>query len=116
MRRQVRQLGGPEAASAVISGSGGGGLLAEEEAAFLDRLGLPVRSVDTAIGNAVEPAFPAAVAIAAMTIARGRLFPPLEAAEAALDGTLKGLFVTSRGSWRGEATALLTPAQENGVD
>jgi 3-oxoacyl-[acyl-carrier-protein] synthase II len=98
MTRQIDALGGTAAASA--------------DHAFLDALGLPVRSINTAIGSTVEPSFLAAVAVAAMSLARGRLFPPLEPAEAPLDGPLRGLFVTSRGLWRGEATALLVPAQE----
>jgi 3-oxoacyl-[acyl-carrier-protein] synthase II len=110
MARQIEALGGAAAASAVISGNGGGGPVASEDHAFLDALGLPVRSINTAIGSTVEPSFPAAVAIAAMSLARGRLFPPLEPAEAPLDGPLLGLFVTSRGLWRGEATALVVPA------
>jgi 3-oxoacyl-[acyl-carrier-protein] synthase II len=114
--RQITELGGASAAGAVISGTSGAGSSTSEEQAFLKQMGLPVRSFTTAVGNSVEPSFPAAVAIAAMCVARGRLFPPLEPAEAPLDGAPAGLFVTSRGIWRGEATALLFPAQEAGRD
>jgi len=85
-----------------------------EERVFLDGLGLPVRGVMSAVGNSVEPSFPASVALAAMSIARGRLFPPLDPSEAAFEGVPSGLFVTSWGIWRGEATALVVPAQETG--
>jgi len=112
--RQFAVLGGAAAASAVISGSTGGSGITAEEKAFVDGLGLPVRAANTAIGNAVEASFPAAVALAAMCIARGRLFPPLEPAETPFDGTPAGLFVTGWGLWRGEAAALLRPAEENG--
>ena len=112
MARQIKELGGAAAANAVISGSNGVGLVATEEYAFLDQLGLPVRSINTAIGNAIEPSFPAAVAIAALSLERDRLFPPLEPAEAPSEGSLKALFVTCNGVWRGEATALVTSAQE----
>jgi 3-oxoacyl-[acyl-carrier-protein] synthase II len=108
--RQIEELGGVKSANAVISGTSGAGSVTTDECAFLRDLGLPVRSVTNAIGNSVEPSFPAAVALAAMSIARGRLFGPLEPAEAPLDASPTGLFVTSRGVWRGEATALLTPA------
>jgi 3-oxoacyl-[acyl-carrier-protein] synthase II len=81
-----------------------------EEQSFLNSLGLPVRAVTTAIGHSVEASFPASVALAAMNIARGKLFPPLEPAEAPLRGPLSGLFVTSWGTWRGEATALISAA------
>jgi 3-oxoacyl-[acyl-carrier-protein] synthase II len=106
----IKELGGAAAASAVVSGTSGVGQAAADEFALLADLGLPFRSVTNAIGNTVEPSFPASVAIAAMSIARGRLFPPLEAAEAAWDGPTNGLFVTCRGLWRGEATALVVPA------
>jgi 3-oxoacyl-[acyl-carrier-protein] synthase II len=108
--RQFNDLGGAAAASAVISGNGGAEPMASEDHAVLDALGLPVRSLQTAIGNGVEAALPAAVAIAALCVARGRLFPPLEPAEAPRETAIDGLFATSRGSWRGEATALVVPA------
>jgi 3-oxoacyl-[acyl-carrier-protein] synthase II len=114
--RQIAALGGASAASAVISGATGSGRPTQEERSVLDRLGLPVRSAGTALGNSVEPSFPAAVALAAMSIERGKLFPPLEPAETPCDGPPKGLFVTSWGLWRGEATALVVPAQETGRD
>jgi 3-oxoacyl-[acyl-carrier-protein] synthase II len=110
LAREIDELGGVAAASAVIAGTNGANPVAAEEQALLDQLGLPVRSLHTAIGNSVEPSFPAAVAIAAMSLARGRLFPPLEPTEAVLDGALKGLYVTSAGVWRGESAALIVPA------
>ncbi len=111
---QVAALGGASAASAVISGATGGAPATAEERAFLDALGLPVRAAATALGNSVEPSFPAAVALAAMSVARGKLFPPLEPAEMPFDGAPTGLFVTSWGIWRGEAAALVVPAEEAG--
>lgn len=112
--RQVAALGGASAASAVISTATGWTRPTAEERSFLDALRLPVRAASTALGNSVEPSFPASVALAAMSLARGRLFPPLEPAEAPFEGPPAGLFVTSWGIWRGEATALLVPAQETG--
>ncbi len=112
---QFDALGGASAASAIISGATGIAAPTLEERRFLEATGLPFRAVQSAIGNSVEPSFPASVALAASCIARGRLFPPLEAAEPAFAGVPKGLFVTSWGTWRGEATALLVPAQETGL-
>jgi 3-oxoacyl-[acyl-carrier-protein] synthase II len=112
--RQVAALGGAAAASAVLSGACGTAGPTAEERSFLDGLGLPVRAVATALGNSVEASFPAAVALAAISVARGKLFPPLEAAEAACAGPPSGVFVTSWGIWRGEATALVVPAEESG--
>jgi 3-oxoacyl-[acyl-carrier-protein] synthase II len=108
--KQITALGGATAANGVISGTGGCAPATAEEKSLLDSLGLPVRAAATAIGNCVEPSFPACIALAAMSIARGTLFPPLEAAEAPFAGPLSGLFVTSWGMWRGEATGLVIPA------
>jgi 3-oxoacyl-[acyl-carrier-protein] synthase II len=113
--RQVAALGGPSAASAVISGATGSQLPTAEERSFLDQLGLPVRAATTALGHSAEASFPAAVALAAMSIARGKMFPPLEPAELPCEAPPTGVFVTSWGMWRGEATALVVPAQETGV-
>jgi 3-oxoacyl-[acyl-carrier-protein] synthase II len=111
---QMTALGGVTAAEAIISGATGRADPTAEERSWLDGLGLPVRAAATALGSSVEPSFPAAVALAAMSIARGKLFPPLEPAEVPLEGAPSGLFVTSWGMWRGEATALIVPAEETG--
>ena len=111
--RQIAALGGTAAAGAVISGATGNAGPTAEERAFLEQLGLPVRAATTALGNSTEASFPAAVALAAMSIARGKLFPPLEAAEAPCEASPTGIFVTSWGIWRGEATALVVPGQED---
>jgi 3-oxoacyl-[acyl-carrier-protein] synthase II len=112
--RQIAALGGAAAASAVISGATGNPGPTAEERSLLDQLGLPVRAATTAFGNSTEASFPAAVALAAMCVARGKLFPPLEAAEVPCEAPPTGVFVTSWGTWRGEATALVVPAEEAG--
>ena len=98
------------AACAVISGASGVAAPTQEEAAWLATLGLPVRASSTAFGHSLEPVFPASLALAAMAVRDGRLFNPLEPAEAAKDGTLRQALVTSWGQWRGEALALVTAA------
>jgi 3-oxoacyl-[acyl-carrier-protein] synthase II len=109
---QLKALGG--APEAVISAASGAPAPTREEAAFLADLGLPVRGVATAIGHSLEPAFPAAMALAALAIRHGSLFPPLEASEAATTsppvGALKKTLVTGWGHWRGEAMALVETA------
>ncbi|HUB11654.1 MAG TPA: beta-ketoacyl-ACP synthase [Acetobacteraceae bacterium] len=96
--------------AAVISAAGGATAPAAEEAAFLRMLGLPVRAAATAFGHSMESAFPAALALAAMCIARRRLFSPLEAAEAPMPAVLRQVLVTCWGQWRGEAMALVDEA------
>jgi 3-oxoacyl-[acyl-carrier-protein] synthase II len=108
-----RMLGGmrlDRAAAAVISGASG--LLAPTaaEREFLDRLELPVRAAATALGHSLEPSFPASLALAATSIAKGRLFDPLEAAERPMEGALRQVLVTGWGHWRGEGMAVVETA------
>jgi len=93
---------------AVISGATGAPAPTQEEAAFLGRLGWPVRAAASAFGHSLEPSFPASLALAALALSEGRLFAPLEAAEAPMASALSQVLVTSWGNWRGEAMALLT--------
>ncbi len=98
------------ATTAVISGASGVAAPTLEEQAFLRELGLPVRASVTALGTSLEPSFPASLALAAMSLRQGRLFPPLEDAEQPMTGPLHQALVTSWGHWRGEALALVTTA------
>jgi 3-oxoacyl-[acyl-carrier-protein] synthase II len=97
-----------QATAAIISGASGAAAATHEEQAFLRRFDLPVRATATAMGHSLEPSFPANLAIGAAAVSRGRLFPPLEEAEAPMDAPLRDVLVTSWGHWRGEALALLT--------
>jgi 3-oxoacyl-[acyl-carrier-protein] synthase II len=110
--RQLEAMRGllDEPHAAVISAASGVGAATTEEFAFLDRAGLPVRAAATALGHSLEPAFPAAIALAALAVNRGALFPPLEAVEAPMAGPLSQAVVTGWGHWRGEAMALVTGA------
>ncbi|MGE0419537.1 MAG: beta-ketoacyl-ACP synthase, partial [Acetobacteraceae bacterium] len=109
-QRQLARIGAAfdRSGAAVISGASGVADPTREERGFLDSLGLPARAAGTAIGHGFEPAFIAHVALAAAAIERGRLFAPLEEAEAAMDAPLRQVLVTSWGHWRGEAMALVT--------
>lgn len=95
---------------AVISAASGAPGPTAEEQGWLRDVGLPVRAVATALGHTLEPAFPAAIALAAMAVAKGRLFAPLEAAEAPMDAALRQALVSGWGHWRGEAMALVSEA------
>ena len=96
--------------AAIISGASGAGAATAEEFSFLQTLHLPVRSPANALGHSLEPSFPANLALAAIAVAQGRLFAPLEAAEAASTAALTHAVVTAWGHWRGEGMALLTTA------
>jgi len=98
------------AGAAVISGASGVAAPTREERAFLDGIGRPVRATATAVGHSLEPSFPASLALAAMAVRHGTLFPPLEAAEQTMTAPLTQALVTSWGHWRGESLALVTAA------
>jgi 3-oxoacyl-[acyl-carrier-protein] synthase II len=96
--------------AAVISGATGIAAATREEQAFLAEIGVPVRATATALGHSVEPSFPANLALAALAVRHGSLFPPLEEAEPAMTAPLTQALVTSWGLWRGEALALVVAA------
>ena len=110
--RQMAALAGTfdPSATAVISGATGLATPTMEEKAFLDGLGLPLRASATAFGHTLEPSFIANIALAAIAVSRGALFPPLDAAETPMTGALRDVLVTSWGHWRGEALAHVTTA------
>jgi 3-oxoacyl-[acyl-carrier-protein] synthase II len=97
-------------ACAVVSAASGVAPATREEAEWLAELGLPVRASATALGHSMEPAFPAALALAVLAVQQGRLFDPLEPAEAPMERVLHQALVTCWGQWRGEALALVTAA------
>ena len=96
--------------TAVISGASGVAAPTHEEGAFLAKVGLPVRTTATALGHSMEPSFPASLALAAISVQRQTLFPPLEFAERTMMAPLKQALVTCWGHWRGELLALVTAA------
>lgn len=99
----------PETA-AVISGATGVEPATFEEREFFKRHpDLAVRATGTHLGHGLEPAFPANIALAAMAVRQGHLFPPCDESgvERPMDGALKQVVVTAIGHWRGEGLALV---------
>ena len=97
-------------AAAVISGASGLLKPTAAEREFLANLSLPARAAATALGHSLEPSFPASLALAAIAIAKGRLFGPLEAAELPMEDALRQVLVTGWGHWRGEGLAVVEAA------
>jgi len=95
------------AATAVISAATGAAAATEEEAEFLAGLGLPVRGVVSQVGYSVEANAILATALAVVALRQGRLFGPLDPAEAPMTTPLDQAIVTAWGHWRGEAMLLL---------
>ncbi len=99
--------------AAVLSGATGAEPATSEERAFLSGLdGLPVRAAETYMGHGLEAQFPVSVAIAAIALERGTLFPPRDGSglEKPMNSPLKQVVVTSVGYWRGEGLALVEAA------
>jgi 3-oxoacyl-[acyl-carrier-protein] synthase II len=102
----MRHHVGPRAAA--LSGASGLPEITAEEFSFLAGLGLPSRATTTAFGASMEPSFLANLALAAIALERGELFPPLDPSEAPTAGPLEQVLVTSWGHWRGEGMAVVT--------
>ena len=98
---------------AVISGATGSAPGTAEERAFLaQHKDVAVRATGSYLGHAFEPQFPMNVALAAIAISRGSLFPPADTSgvERPMNGELKQAIVTAVGHWRGEGLALVEAA------
>jgi 3-oxoacyl-[acyl-carrier-protein] synthase II len=95
---------------AVISGATGAEPATGEERAFLaQHPEVAVRATGSHLGHGLEPQFVMNVAIAALTVGRGILFPPCDGSgiEQPMEGPLTQAVVTSVGHWRGEGLALV---------
>jgi 3-oxoacyl-[acyl-carrier-protein] synthase II len=94
---------------AVISGATGAAPATSEERAMLAALGIAVRATGSYLGHGPEPQFPMNVALAALAVRDGRLFPPADGAgvEKPMEGPLTQVVVTGVGHWRGEGMALV---------
>jgi 3-oxoacyl-[acyl-carrier-protein] synthase II len=96
--------------AAVLSGATGVEPATAEERAFLaQHPGLAVRATGTHLGHGLEPQFPANIALAAVALRHGHLFPPADESgvERAMDAPLRQVVVTSIGHRRGEGLALV---------
>ncbi len=94
--------------AAFISGATGTAPATAEERAFLEaHADLPVRATGTAIGHGIEPQFAMNIALAALSVSRGRLFASAEPAERTMESPLTQAVVTSVSPWRGEGLALV---------
>ncbi len=95
---------------AVLSGASGAEPATSEERAFLASLSdAPVRATATYTGYGFEAHFSLNVALAALALSRGTLFPPADGSgmERAAEGPIDRVLVTGTGHWRGEGLALI---------
>jgi 3-oxoacyl-[acyl-carrier-protein] synthase II len=98
---------------AVLSGATGVEPATSEERTFLSgHPEVPVRASGSYVGHGMEAQFAMNVALAAMAVSRGSLFPPVAGStfERPMRDTLTQAIVTSVGHWRGEGLALIEAA------
>lgn len=99
--------------AAVISGATGAEPATRGERAFLsEHSDLPVRASGSYIGHSVEAQFPMNLALAALAVSHGTLFPPRDSGgfETAAAKPLTQVVVTGVGQVRGEGLALIEAA------
>jgi 3-oxoacyl-[acyl-carrier-protein] synthase II len=96
--------------SAIITGATGASPVTAEERAFLAKhRDIPARATGTAFGHAVEAQFALGIALAALSISRGALFPANDTTGVEIEMTKppSQIVVIGAGHWRGEGMALV---------
>jgi 3-oxoacyl-[acyl-carrier-protein] synthase II len=104
------QLGKLEGNGAIITGATGAEPVTSEERSFLEaHPEFPVRATGTMFGHTMETQFPLGIALAALALSRGALFPPNDSTglEIEMAGAPTQIVVVGAGHWRGEGMALV---------
>lgn len=104
------QLGATSDTAAIVTGATGAEPATSEERAFLEKhSGRAIRATGTMFGHTMEAQFPLGLALAALSISRGALFPPNDSAgfEIAMPSPPTQIVVVATGHWRGEGMALV---------
>jgi 3-oxoacyl-[acyl-carrier-protein] synthase II len=104
------KLGKLDSAGAIITGATGAEPVTSEELAFIRKHpDFVVRATGTAFGHTMETQFPLGLALAALSISRGALFPPNDptALEVEMSKPPTQIVVIGAGHWRGEGMALV---------
>ncbi|WP_454917858.1 beta-ketoacyl-ACP synthase [Xanthobacter sediminis] len=114
VRDKVRALlatAGTQGATAIISGATGAHDATAPEAEVLAATGLPVRAVSNRLGHGFEAQFVAGLALAALCVSKGALFPALPGDPLEKDaGDVERVVVTAVGHWRGEGAGVVEKA------
>jgi 3-oxoacyl-[acyl-carrier-protein] synthase II len=104
------QLGAVESGGAIITGATGAEPATSEERAFLAKHSdFAIRATGTRFGHTMETQFPLGLALAAISVSRGALFPPGDSSgmEIEMSKAPTQIVVVATGHWRGEGMALV---------
>lgn len=107
------QLGVKGGNTAIITGATGAASVTDEERAFLKtHTDIATRATGTAFGHIMEAQFPLGLALAALSISKGELFPPNDTTGVEVEMTRPPtqIVVIGAGHWRGEGMALVEAA------
>jgi len=110
-----RKLGSLGDNGSLITGATGVEAVTWEEKAFLQKHpGFAVRSTGTSFGHTIEAQFPLGLALAALSISHGALFPPNDQTgfEVEKTGAPTQIVVVGAGHWQGEGLALVEAVKQ----
>jgi 3-oxoacyl-[acyl-carrier-protein] synthase II len=110
LERLWSKVGKLENNGAIITGATGAEPATSEERAFLgEHPDFAVRASGTTFGHTMETQFPLGLALAALSISRGKLFPPNDSSglEVEMSKPPTQIVVIGAGHWRGEGMALV---------
>src|ERR1700687_4139499 len=110
LERLWAKLGKLADKGAIITGATGAEPVTSEERAFLgEHPDFAVRATGTMFGHTMETQFPLGLALAALSISRGALFPPNDSTglEIEMSRPPAQIVVIGDGHWRGEGMALV---------
>src|ERR1700680_363026 len=110
LERLWSKLGRLSDKGAIFTGATGAEPATSEERAFLSaHPQFPVRATGTMFGHTMETQFPLGLALAALSLSRGALFPPNDSSgfEVEMSTPPTQIVVIGTGHWRGEGMALV---------
>jgi 3-oxoacyl-[acyl-carrier-protein] synthase II len=107
------QIGASSPNTAIVTGASGAHPATAEERAFLDKhRTVPIRASGTAFGHTVEAQFPLGIALAALSISKGALYPANDPTGLEIEMTAppSQIVVIGASHWSGEGMALVEAA------
>jgi 3-oxoacyl-[acyl-carrier-protein] synthase II len=109
LKKLWSKLGAKTGTPILTSATGAADATAEERAFLKDAAQGPVRALGTSFGHLMEGQFPLGLALAALSISKGKLFAPNDSTgfELETSDAPSQIVVVTAGHWRGEGMALV---------